>query len=268
MPGLESTRAAVARSRTYRSLRRALRSAAHPRRHAFQRRIRRNLVESFLHDPQALESYEREIRKSGLLEHIRDKRREYDALVSGDSYTPGGIGVAERMYLYAILRTVKPRIAVETGVANGFSTAFALLALEENGEGELHSIDFPREVGVEHASGTFYEGAGRAGIPPESMPGWLIPERLRERWTLVLGRSQDELPSLLSRLGSIDSFMHDSEHSFECMWFEFTEAWEALRDGGVLISDDVNASDAFPRFASQERREPIAIGRGMAFLVK
>lgn len=244
--------------------------AAHPRELAFQRRIRRGFVDAFLHDRQALARYEEEIRESGLLEHIRAKRREYDAIVGatvGDGYTPGGIGLAERIYLYAILRALKPRVAVETGVANGFSTAFALLALAKNGEGELHSIDLPREIGKDEPE-AFYEGTGRAGIPPESTPGWLVPDHLRDRWTLRLGRSQDELPPLLASLGAIDSFMHDSEHSFDCMWFEFTSAWPALREGGVLISDDVNSTAAFPQFASQEGRKPIAIARGMAFLVK
>jgi predicted O-methyltransferase YrrM len=270
VPALGSTRAALARSSTYRSLRRALRVAAHPRELAFQRQIRRGFEDSFLHDRRALASYEDEIRRSGLLEHIREKRREYDAVVGAsgsDGYTPGGIGIAERIFLYAILRTLKPQVAVETGVANGFSTAFALLALEKNGDGELHSIDFPREIGKDDET-VFYEGTGRAGIPPESMPGWLVPEHLRKRWKLRLGRSQNELPPLLESLGAIDSFMHDSEHSFDCMWFEFTSAWRVLREGGVLISDDVNSTAAFPQFASQERREPIAIGRGMAFLVK
>lgn len=270
MPPLGSTRAALARSGIYRSVRRALRTAAHPRELAFRRRVRRRFEDAFLHDRRALAGYEEEIARSGLLEHIREKRREYEARLAatgGDGYTPGGIGLSERTYLYAILRTLKPRIAVETGVANGFSTAFALLALEQNGEGELHSIDFPREVGKDDDD-AFYEGVGKAGIPAESMPGWLVPDHLRERWTLVLGRSQEELPPLLESLGTIDSFMHDSEHSFDCMWFEFTSAWAALREGGVLVSDDVNSTEAFPRFARQERREPIAIGRGMAFLVK
>ena len=42
----------------------------------------------------------------------------------------------------------------------------------------------------------------------------------------------------------------------------------ALRDGGILVSDDVNSTAAFPEFAREQRREPIALGRGMAFLVK
>jgi len=257
-------------SGAYRSFRRTLRRAAHPRELAFQRRVRRGFESRFLGDPSALSAYEEEIRESGLLEHVREKRKEYDAIVgaaAGDGYTPGGIGLAERTYLYAILRTLRPNVAVETGVANGFSTAFALLALERNGEGHLYSIDFPREVGRDEDA-EFYEGTGKAGIPPESTSGWLVPDHLRGRWTLRLGRSQDELPPLLESLGTVDSFMHDSEHSFDCMWFEFTSAWPRLREGGVLISDDVNSTEAFPRFAREQGREPIPIGRGMAFLVK
>ena len=217
-----------------------------------------------------LEGYEREVRASGLMDHLLEKGREHHEAVveSGAGHSLGAIGYTEGVYLYGVLRKVQPKIAVETGVANGFSTAFSLLALARNGEGQLNSIDLPREVGKEYAPGTFFEGEGRAGIPPGSEPGWLIPPDLKERWTLVLGRSQEELPPLLDRLGAIDTFMHDSEHSFECMWFEYTHAWPALREGGVLVSDDVNANDAFPRFARESRREPIKIARGMAFLVK
>jgi predicted O-methyltransferase YrrM len=166
------------------------------------------------------------------------------------------------------MRRVGPRAAVETGVANGFSTAFSLLALRENGDGHLHSIDLPREVGREYEAGTFYEGEGRAGIPAGSEPGWLIPPELKERWTLLLDRSQEALPPLLERLGTIDSFMHDSEHSFDCMWFEFNAAWPRLRAGGVLVSDDVNSTEAFPRFAAQAAREPVRLARGMALLAR
>jgi hypothetical protein len=144
----------------------------------------------------------------------------------------------------------------------------ALLALHANGTGHLHSIDLPREVGHEYEPGTFYKGEGKAGIPPGTEPGWLIPAELKTRWTLIRGRSQDELPPLLERLRRIDSFMHDSEHSFDCMWFEFNQAWPALRKGGVLLSDDVNANPAFTRFAAQEGRTPLRLAPGMALLVK
>jgi predicted O-methyltransferase YrrM len=250
-----------------RRLYRVARSARHPHRLAEQRRIRAD-VTAFLGGRKELARYEREVRASGLPEHLLEKGREHEVAVGGSGHSLGAIGYTEGLYLYAVIRKVGPRAAVETGVANGFSTAFSLLALRENGNGHLHSIDLPREVGQEYEAGTFYEGEGRAGIPAGSEPGWLIPPELKERWTLLLGRSQDELPPLLERLGTIDSFMHDSEHSFDCMWFEFNAAWPRLREGGVLVSDDVNSTEAFPRFAEQVAREPVRLAHGMALLAR
>jgi hypothetical protein len=252
-----------------RTLYRAARSARHPRRFVESQRIRSELAR-FLGGRNALAGYEREVRDSGLREHLLEKGREHHAAViaTGAGHSLGAIGYTEGVYLYAVLRTVRPEVVVETGVANGFSTAFSLLALQANAAGHLHSIDLPREVGREYEPGTFYEGEGRAGIPPGSEPGWLIPPPLKERWTLILGRSQEELPPLLERLGTVDTFMHDSEHSFDCMWFEFNAAWPALRPGGVLVSDDVNSTEAFGRFADQEGREPVRLAHGMALLRK
>ena len=248
---------------------RAVRAAQQPRRVVDRRRIRSE-VANFLGGRDVLARYEREVRDSSLMDHLLDRGREHQAAVaeSGGGHSLGAIGYTEGVYLYAVLRKVRPRVAVETGVANGFSTAFSLLALQANGDGHLHSVDLPREVGRDYEPGTFHEGEGRAGIPPGSEPGWLIPRELKERWTLILGRTQEELPPLLERLGTIDSFMHDSEHSFECMWFEFNVAWPALRTGGVLLSDDVNSTEAFPRFAAEQSRRPVRLARGMALLRK
>ena len=268
--GTDATiRSAAVSTALKRRLYRAVRRARHPRRVVDGLRIREGVVR-FLGGRGVLAGYEREVRASGLMELLLEKGREHQAAVAagGGGHSLGAIGYTEGVYLYAVTRKVRPRVAVETGVANGFSTAFSLLALQANGHGHLHSIDLPREVGRAYEPGTFHEGAGRAGIPPGSEPGWLIPPGLKERWTLILGRSQEELPPLLGRLGEIDSFMHDSEHSFECMWFEFNEAWPALKQGGVLLSDDVNSTEAFGRFAAEQGREPVRLARGMALLQK
>ncbi len=246
---------------------RAARDVRHPG-PAIERRRIRDEVAAFLGGRDVLAGYQREVRASGLIEHLLEKGREHHEAVVESGHSLGAIGYTEGTYLYALLRSVRPKVVVETGVANGFSTAFSLLALQSNGTGHLHSIDLPREVGREYDSGTFYEGEGRAGIPPGSEPGWLIPQALKERWTLILGRSQDELPPLLERLGAVDIFMHDSEHSFDCMWFEFNAAWPALRPGGLLLSDDVNSTEAFSRFAAQEGRDPVRLAHGMALLQK
>ena len=178
-----------------------------------------------------------------------------------------GDRLAERTYLYAILRTVKPRVAVETGVANGFSTAFALLALAQNGGGELYSIDFPREIGQEAALGAFYEGTGRAGIPPKHGPGWLIPEYLREPWTLQLGRTQDELPpSSRSSARSIHSCTTARIRPGAC---GSSSPRHGLRSAKAASSSRTTSTPRTPFPSSPAKsRGSRPIGRGMAFLVK
>jgi predicted O-methyltransferase YrrM len=212
-----------------------------------------------------------------LIDHLERRAAEFWDTVQGQTsrghrYNTGRItgrdGYDEGLRLYRLLRDVRPRVAVETGVCNGVSTAFLLLALEDNGEGELHSIDLPEVAGEEYKQGTFWDGKGGAVIPPGKEPGWMVPPELRDRWDLVLGRSQEELPPLVERLGSIDFFMHDSEHSYECMSFEFRAAWGALREGGVLVADDVNVNTAWDEFVREVGREPEALGPKLAMITK
>jgi predicted O-methyltransferase YrrM len=212
-----------------------------------------------------------------LIDHLERRAAEFWDTVQGQTsrghrYNTGRItgrdGYDEGLRLYRLLRDVRPRVAVETGVCNGVSTAFLLLALEDNGEGELHSIDLPEVAGEEYKQGTFWDGKGGAVIPPGKEPGWMVPPELRDRWDLVLGRSQEELPPLVERLGAIDCFMHDSEHSYECMSFEFRAAWDALREGGVLVADDVNVNTAWDEFVGEVGREPEALGPKLAMITK
>jgi predicted O-methyltransferase YrrM len=239
-------------------------------------RLDSELTERFLHDADALARAEREIVASGLVEHLEEQAARFWATVHGETrghrYNTGRAtgrdGYGEGLRLYAVLRKLGPRVAVETGVCNGVSTAFLLLALAENGDGELHSVDLPEIAGEDYAPGTFFDGKGGAVVPADEEPGWMVPADLRDRWHLELGRSQDLLPPLLERLGSIDFFMHDSEHSEDCMRFEFETAWAALREGGVLAADDVTVNDAFATFAAGHGREPIEIGPKLALIVK
>ena len=212
-----------------------------------------------------------------LIDHLEERAAEFWNTVQGETprgqrYNTGRVtgrdGYDEGLRLYRLLRDLRPEVAVETGVCNGVSTAFLLLALEDNGVGELHSIDLPEVAGEEYEEGTFWDGKGGAVIPPGKDPGWMVPPELRDRWRLILGRSQDALPPLLERLGAIDFFMHDSEHSYECMSFEFRTAWEALRAGGVLVADDVDVNEAWPEFVRQVDRKPEALGPKLAMIVK
>src|SRR5688572_13028263 len=98
---------------------------------------------------------------------------------------------------YAVVRCLRPEVVLETGVHDGLSSAVILQALERNGMGRLVSIDLPS-----------------TDLPPTADgPGWLVPKRLRARWTLHVGDARRLLPGVARDLSAIDVFSHDSDHS-------------------------------------------------------
>ncbi len=154
---------------------------------------------------------------------------------------------------YGLVRLVQPDLVVETGVCDGFSSRFLLLALERNGRGTLHSIDLPSQD-VELVPG----GARQSDVLPEGrQTGWLVPPGLRARWQLHLGDAKELLPKLLPTLGPFDIFIHDSLHTYDHMMFEYRIAWPYLREGGILLSDDTDWNDAFPEFAGEVDRPTV-----------
>lgn len=150
----------------------------------------------------------------------------------------------EARILYALVRHLRMDVAVETGVANGFSTAHILLAMDHNGKGNLYSIDFPNR--------NAWTGAPCQMLPEGKTTGWLIPEYLKRRWTLFEGDARNKLPEVLRGLAEgMDLFLHDSLHTYEHMMWEFENAWPYLRRGGTMIADDVHAHRAIQDFSSQ-----------------
>ena len=151
----------------------------------------------------------------------------------------GGMTTAGRgPVLYIICRLLKPKVVVETGVASGISSKYILYALHKNGQGNLYSIDFP--------------------TPTDELPvGWLVPNGLRNRWHLILGKSSEKLPVLLNEIPKVDVFLHDSDHSYRNMMFEFRTVWPYIRKGGLLASDDINMNNSFFDFATEVNRKSV-----------
>ena len=128
---------------------------------------------------------------------------------------------------------MKPEIVIETGVFHGFRSLSWLLAMEENNKGHLYSIDLPSPKLL---------SSGKE-------PGWVVPEHLRKRWDLCFGTSSELLPGLLEEVKRVDIFLHDSEHSYENMYWEYNTAWEYIRKSGLLLSHDISQNSAFRDFA-------------------
>ena len=154
---------------------------------------------------------------------------------------------------YVLVRLLQPEMVVETGVCEGNSSRFLLLAMKKNQRGLLHSIDLP------NADFELGPGIGRQTHVhhPGKEAGWMVPEELRHRWHLHLGDARELLPMVIASLPPIDVFIHDSLHSYDHMMFEFRTAWPQLRDGGILLSDDTDWNSAFAEFAAQMQCRPI-----------
>jgi len=91
---------------------------------------------------------------------------------------------------------------------------------------------------------------------------------LRKKWSIIFGDSKVVLPELLAKLGSIDVFLHDSLHTYEHMMFEYKTAWKYLRQPKIIISDDINANNAFYDFAKSTASKYIIIGKRLGILFK
>jgi Methyltransferase domain len=133
--------------------------------------------------------------------------------------------------LYALVRLTRPKVLVESGVASGVSTAFMLLGVRANRMGALHSIDYP----VERVKG---KGNESWAIPSGMSSGWAIPEGLKRKWDLRLGRSEDLLRPLLTELGAVDFYCHDSPVDAKHFGFEMGAIRRHLAQGSVVVADN------------------------------
>jgi predicted O-methyltransferase YrrM len=188
------------------------------------------------------------LRVPEFLSHLRRCGRALEKVKSiGASLYANKISVQ-----YAVIRALKPDAVVETGVANGISSTYILLALEKNQKGQLHSIDIGDDT----------------YLPPGGQTGWVVPCWLRHRWMLHLGDARALLAPLLAELGNVDVFIHDSLHTYDHMMFEFQTAYPHVRPGGVLFADDASWNSAFVQFGISVGVPRPRIVRGVGFLRK
>jgi len=165
--------------------------------------------------------------------------------------------------LYTLVRILRPKVVVETGVAAGVSSAFILKALNDNNKGILYSIDLPNYNYFDYLSKPeivhVKDQLEGELIPISNLPkegsGFVIPEDLKDRWVLKIGKSKDLLSNLLKEIGYVDIFLHDSEHSYGNMMFEFFTSWKYLTEGGLILGHDINWNNSFKDFSKEVNRK-------------
>ena len=139
--------------------------------------------------------------------------------------------------LYTLVKSKKPQLVVETGVANGISTNAIMFALDEgNRSGSLHSFDVLPETK------NAYTGKGK----------W-------DFHLLDKKRTHQQISRILGNYSYVDIWLHDSNHGYRWQKFEYLLALSRLKKDGILISDDIDASSAWGELAKTHFRESYVV---------
>ena len=135
-------------------------------------------------------------------------------------------GGANYVLLYFLVRKLKSRNVVETGVAAGWTTIAILEALEKNGYGALYSSDLP-----------YFRLKN-----PEQYIGCLVQDSyLKERWHLDIRGDRIALCDIRKKLDDaiIDIFHYDSDKSYSGRMFALEILSQNLSAESIIIFDDI-----------------------------
>lgn len=155
--------------------------------------------------------------------------------------TLGGAGHVD--LLYTLTEHLRATHVFETGVAYGWSSLAILLSLKSRAGSRLVSTDMPY-----------------AKLRNEPYVGAVVPEELRSMWVVEKYADKKAIPRGLAQVDEIDLVHYDSDKSYEGRWFAYPLLWGALRDGGMLVSDDISDNVAFFEFSKSVSRMPVVVG--------
>jgi cephalosporin hydroxylase len=170
--------------------------------------------------------------------HINDLL--VDKGLGSGRYTYGWYSDAETSLgqaVWCVAMHNRPEVVIETGVAHGVTSRIVLEALNENELGHLWSIDLPFPFDHQLHAET----------------GAAVTDACRPRWSYVEGSSRQRLPPLVSQVGHVELFIHDSLHTARNTLFEMERAASRMQVGGVMLVDDIRSHNGFATFA---RRHP------------
>ncbi len=151
-------------------------------------------------------------------------------------------GGANLPLIYTLCRNLKVEHVLETGVAFGWSSLAFLLALKDRDDALLYSTDMP--------------------YPKRNNDGWVgcvVPEDMSNIWTLLRGADRWGIPKALRVLNPLDLCHYDSDKRYDGRLWAYGRIWNALRPGGLLVSDDISDNFAFRDFAKQVGVDPVII---------
>ena len=150
---------------------------------------------------------------------------------------PGNIDL-----LYHLCEYLQVERVIETGVAYGWSSLSILLSLTKRKNTKLISTDMPYP-----------------GLNNSEYVGCVIPDPMKEHWELIPEADKIALPKALTKMKKIDLCHYDSDKYYEGRMWAYPILWKALRNGGILISDDIENNMAFIDFSKTLNKNPIVV---------
>jgi predicted O-methyltransferase YrrM len=168
-----------------------------------------------------------------------DRFEAAEAVSASAPVKMGGAGHLDLLYNAA--EAVSAVRVIETGVAYGWSALALLLSLANRPGALLISTDLPH---VKRKGSEAYVGA-------------VVPADLRGVWKVIARADREALPEAIRMAAPIDLCHYDSDKSYAGRAWAYPLLWEALRSGGLFISDDVGDNLAFCHFCDRVGVEPV-----------
>lgn len=141
-----------------------------------------------------------------------------------------GVHPEEAAILYGLVRVLRPKLVLETGTFEGYSTTELARALSANGGGRLETVDIANSSGFRVPEDFRHVVTFRRGIPSVEMVG-------------ILAQGKE----------GIDFFFHDSLHTYLNTLGELIAFAPCFNPGCVVVCHD----------AKMDFKDEFGVGRGV-----
>ena len=151
---------------------------------------------------------------------------------SANEYTDNRIQFGRRLGWYALVRILKPKIIIETGVDKGLGSVLLCSALKKNEE--------------EGSVGKYI------GTDINESAGFLLDEEYKKFGKIIYG---DSIESLKNINEEIDIFINDSDHSDSYEEREYETIINKMSNNGIIIADNAHVTDILSKFSVLHNRK-------------